>query len=80
MTKFTVIECCLCNFAIGFNFTDEPVKNQYCYKCGHSILLIKDQLSKTKIDFSKIKDYEPEEYSKGSTYERAVIHYLNKLK
>ena len=77
--KFNVIECCLCNFAIGFNFTDAKIENQYCYKCGHSILLIKDKLSDKKIDFDKIKDYKPEEYSKGKEYETAVVYFLNKL-
>ncbi len=77
MKNYTVIECSLCNMAIGFNFSNEPAPVQYCYQCGHSMLLIVDQFA--SIDFNKIKDYTKEDYKKANELETATIYWLNKL-
>ena len=71
---YNIISCCLCDTVIGFDFKDKPSKDNYCYECGHAILLIKHAFS--EINFNKIPDTTSWQDSQGRRNQTATLHYL----
>lgn len=77
-THYHLIECSLCGYSMGFSFEKQPPPKQYCYQCGHSILLLKSALANC-VDFEKIPDYPKSVCKEASHLESAVHYHLVKL-
>ena len=77
--EFNVIECSLCGIPFGFNFSAEFSNDKnYCYECGHSILLIKSEFG--NINWDKIKNTTKEQDLLSKEFQTATMYFLNKLK